>query len=183
MGGSLLGWPGLPGYLRDKFPEKDGCDCFLFGGGVLVDVLREWHQTYGFSQRGSHWLAIDMLAIAAKGMALALPEWKLWDAKYPPSGPGKFIIVPAPFCLHDAELNQGTGLEESWNTTSDSIALQMALSWKIDQLVFCKSTANLWGGDWEQAARDGAVDGQFPKLAKKAMGKISICWETPATFA
>lgn len=165
VGGSLLGWPGLIPALKAQIKSAGQPILLLFGGGVMVDLLRDWDSEYHFGGNASHWLAIDALDLIARAMASATPDWQLWGEPHPPVGDGVFVIAPATFCRWDASQNPAYCLPESWMATSDSIALRMATAWGIGTLKLFKSIGReVDFEDFGQESWKGLVDPVFGSL-------------------
>jgi aspartokinase-like uncharacterized kinase len=168
VGGSLIGWTELVPELRFRVQSMRKPLCLLFGGGVMVDVLRDWDRTYQIGENSSHWLAIEALDLIARTMLECFPDFQLWSECHPPDSEGLFMISPSRFCKADAVANPLDCLPEHWSATSDSIALRMATVWEIPSLVLCKTTVLPTGGNKNQHGPWGDwVDPFFDQLAKK----------------
>lgn len=168
VGGSLLGWPGLIPALEAQIKSVRPPVLVLFGGGVMVDLLRDWDTKYHFGEKSSHWLAIDTLDLIARSMVAAMPGWKLWAESYAPIDTGAYVVAPAAFCKWDACQNPENCLPESWMATSDSIALRMATVWGIESLTLFKSiNSGFQVGEAVTKAWDGLVDQVFGGLVEK----------------
>lgn len=166
VGGSLLGWPGLFPALKAQIKPLNNRSLLLFGGGVMVDILRDWDNQYHFGEKASHWLAIDALDLIARAMVSAMPDWNLWAEPEPPNEGGIFVIAPATFCRWDANQNPGSCLPESWLATSDSIALRMATVWGIESLTLLKAIGPEFKYEnAEEKPWTGFVDPSFGRLA------------------
>lgn len=168
VGGSLIGWDGLVPELRFRLRSMRKPLCLLFGGGVMVDILRDWDKTYQIGEKSSHWLAIEALDLIARAMVACFPDFQLWSEPHPPDSNGLFIISPSRFCRADEVENPLDCLPEHWSATSDSIALRIATVWKIPSLFLCKAiglppVANTF----QQSPWGDCVDPYFNDLARK----------------
>ena len=169
VGGSLLGWPALIPALEAQIATVRQPVVLLFGGGVMVDLLRDLDRVYCLGEKTSHWIAIDTLDLIARAMVAAMPSWKLWLEVGAPSGNGVFVVAPATFCRWDARQNPVDCLPESWAATSDSIALRMATVWGFESLTLLKATGGMKAvSDSTSESWDGLVDEEFAKLTKKS---------------
>jgi aspartokinase-like uncharacterized kinase len=167
VGGSLLGWPGLVPALRSYIGNSSHPECLVFGGGVAADLVRDWHKAYTFSQSASHWLAIGAMDLVAHAMVEAIPGAIVWSSPLAPNSEGLHIVVPSFFCKADAVQDPNNCLPESWEATSDSIAIRMATVWRIPSLILCKSCGVQGDSLLSPVGPAGFVDPLFFKLANR----------------
>ena len=84
-------------------------------------------------------LAIGAMDLVAHAMVEAIPRAIVWSSPLAPNSEGLHIVVPSFFCKADAVQDPNNCLPESWEATSDSIAIRMATVWRIPSLILCKS--------------------------------------------
>jgi aspartokinase-like uncharacterized kinase len=168
VGGSLLGWDGLPGALeqwRKRQVHATGLhvtDVLIAGGGEFADAVRRADTAQGLGEEASHWLCVDALSVTARllgGIAklpvVADPE------KLSYTTPA--VFDPAPFLRTTEPFLPPAALPHSWAVTSDSIAARIAVWMEAHELVLLKSSLPM-AADELGAAAEGYVDAYFPTI-------------------
>ncbi len=170
VGGSLFYQKDLPERLNDLFCSRlvDHQVNLLFGGGPVVDALRDLDAVHTFEQIKMHWRCIQMLKVSFE----LAQEWL-------PSATA--IASPREFQQHQKCIHRGLFLHSteafyspvdsdrlplSWATTSDSIAAFLADKLAIEHLLLLKACEVPQGLSVEQAAVLGMVDQTLPGICK-----------------
>lgn len=152
VGGSLFTLPDLSVRLRSWRASVAGPVCFIPGGGLLADAVRQLQPIHTLDEPTAHWTAIRTMTVNAHWLS-ALTHWpvctEMGDA------PTAWLDV-WPWCQTDSTLGH------TWDTTSDSIAARIAVAWN-QPLTLLKSTAN-HARSWTEAATLGLVDNAFPNV-------------------
>jgi aspartokinase-like uncharacterized kinase len=169
LGGSLYHWDRLPDCLSRL------ADCALTivpGGGPFADQVRQAQRDWRFDDATAHAMAI--LGMAQFGRMLAGLEPRLTVAETLPALLGETargrtaVWLPAL-----AELNDGD-CPESWDVTSDSLALWLAIRIEASDLTLVKSVDSCESTDWLELSRRGIVDAAFAQSAVTARFPIRI---------
>ena len=155
LGGSLLIHPSLPELLELFFQQEEERyqlsnpngenpwkPIIVVGGGEVADCIRDWDGRFIIGQKYAHWLAIKSLSLTA-GLVAKLSS-RTAIAEEPESI--KRIHTEAQIPILDVERfvtyfeSKGLlSLEHNWNTTSDTIALSLALLLEVDEFILLKS--------------------------------------------
>ncbi len=173
LGGSLLLLPDLVDQLgrwwqhlqERRFDTKPGHWLVVVGGGSLVDVVRRWDQVHQFSPRDSHQLALAGMQVTAR-MVARLMDWPLLEFPTPEKKEPSEAVVASKLGWHGTfefgkRLGAGIGRErpivvdlaaavaeerqvpESWEVTSDSLAMWLATKVGAHRLVLLKPVSPL----------------------------------------
>ncbi|HJZ92074.1 MAG TPA: hypothetical protein VKE40_14460 [Gemmataceae bacterium] len=169
VGGSLYDLPDLR-YRLQKWAGAVGTHSLLIpGGGPAADVVRRLDATHGLSEDASHWLAIRMLTVNAYFLATLLGVPIVGDL----SGREVPLAVLDPFVFLTADEGRPGALGHRWAVTTDSIAARVA--WVAHaELALLKSVELSPGVEWDEAARSGFVDPQFPNVV--FAGRLRPSW-------
>lgn len=169
VGGSLLDIPDLPkrllNWLASKEPSRN---VLITGGGRFVDVLRQYDYSKPISEKASHWLAIDLMDIAAKMLGVWLPDIPVMDDLSNGLRVGQSVILlPGRFLREQEPDLPGITLPSSWEVTSDSIAARLAVVHGASELILLKS-ANppIPSEDLNTLSKTGYVDAFFSRIAE-----------------
>lgn len=167
VGGSLLTRPDLAERLQYVMQLFSGRKVLLIvGGGATVDEIRRVDRLCDFGPGRAHWDAIDAMTINSKLLSRvlgfvpvvrnrqeALSAWQRDSA----------AILDCSVFLREFRGEFSQLLPESWDVTSDSIAVSVALDWKLDQILFCKSCRPISQG-LADVCDAGQLDPYMPKL-------------------
>ena len=174
VGGSLLGWPELPGRLTTWLDTQRANDpteelVLVAGGGAAADWIRSLDRVYGLGEDVAHALAVHALDLTAFILARLLPGSMAVDrldmlsaARESETTP---ILVPRNV-LKEIERPGTDRLPATWDVTSDTIAARIAEHLQARTLVLMKSMSAPVGTTREAAARMGLVDPMLPRAAR-----------------
>lgn len=170
LGGSLLGAPTLR-------PALDACAAarafVVPGGGPFADAVRRAQSEVGFDDRAAHGMAIlamEQTALALASLCPALPLRAEADEVADAVRDGRGgLWAPARMAL-------AADVSASWDVTSDSLALWLALTLGAARLVLVKSAPAPAAASPRGWAEAGLVDPYFPTLAARFSGEI-VCVE------
>ena len=172
-GGSLLDWPELPTALAAWLDTISGPVAIIVGGGKVVDALRALHEIHNTGEESSHWRALRAMDITATVLCEKMAHTRPWKGVMPPWLSGthstacqRWVVQPSNWAEGLALSGMDTHLPRSWATTSDSLALQMAHSWKCTRLFLLKSASPTSASDWGANAKAHYVDSVFPNLVR-----------------
>ncbi|MEM2739505.1 MAG: hypothetical protein QXQ29_01725 [Candidatus Bathyarchaeia archaeon] len=142
LGGSLLRYPDRLTELCRLLPY---CRVRSFtvvpGGGIFADSVRSVDKLLSLPSSVSHWMAIKSMDIYGLLLSYLIPNgrlasslseaYMLWMDGYTP-------------ILEVSELKELHSLPESWEVSSDSIALKLAQDWSIDKLILVKDVDGIY---------------------------------------
>src|SRR5690606_5585846 len=99
------------------------------------------------------------------------PEARLVDdwAELSSGGEPSQLLIADPLPLVEAAERtegQSAGLPHCWDATTDSVAAWIAARLDAEELVLLKSRLPQRARDVQQAAAEGYVDAQFPRIAE-----------------
>jgi aspartokinase-like uncharacterized kinase len=142
------------------------------GGGPLAEAVRSAQAALGFSDALAHRLALDAMGRMAE--ILSELEPRLVPARDPEAiaavlAAGR-VPVWDPVALRDGHPD----IPETWDVTSDSLALWLAGAIGAPRCCLVKSADRPAGTDWAELARSGFVDAAFPAFAARYPGRIEI---------
>ena len=153
VGGSLLGWPGLPGRLRAFLEDRQETGLaeavvLIAGGGGAADWIRSLDREHGHGEATAHGLAVRALDLTAAVLASLLRRSIVveelaglaaaWDSGLTP------ILAPRKV-LDEIERRGNALFPASWDFTSDSIAALIAAHLGAVSLVLLKSASAPFG--------------------------------------
>jgi aspartokinase-like uncharacterized kinase len=186
VGGSLLDWPALPGWLGDYLAfRRAESPVVVAGGGAVTDVVRALDRIHTLGEERSHLLAMHSLDLTARLLAALVP---VLDVVERPEGlstcwnAGRVPIVVARTFLEEFERGSSSAprLRHTWGVTSDSIAAWLAARLEASELVLLKSTSAAPGTNRREAARLGLVDCEFPEAARGLERVVALNVRDPA---
>jgi 5-(aminomethyl)-3-furanmethanol phosphate kinase len=142
------------------------------GGGLFADAVRTAQRQAGLDDGLAHRLAID--AMSQMGAVFAALEPALVPVARADEWPALWGSGRVP--LWDArELKGGhPAIAESWNVTSDSLALHLATRLEAEALVLVKPADAPEDVSLPELARLGLVDAAFPTMADAFRGSIAL---------
>ena len=169
IGGSLLGWAGLRGWLGGFLGEFEISKLLLIaGGGGAADWVRRLDEVHGLGEEVAHGLAMRAMDLSAHVLATIIEgatvveEGELaasWAA-------GRTPILLARGVLRADDRRSADPLPHRWDVTSDSIAARVAERLGASALILCKSTPAPTPPSRDEAARSGLVDPAFLGAAR-----------------
>ena len=141
------------------------------GGGPFADAVRTAQAALGFDDRLAHRLALDAMGRMAEVFCALEPRLTLAarvDAVADAVGRGRSVV------WDPAALKAGCpGIPESWEVTSDSLALWLATRLGAALCILEKS-APVPAADPGTLAALGLVDAAFPRFAAAFPGEIVV---------
>jgi aspartokinase-like uncharacterized kinase len=146
VGGSLFGDARFGPALKRWIADQTAPVLLIPGGGAFADVVRDADRIHSLGEEASHWLALRSLSVS--GALL------------------KELIRPLDTPILDCfdYFRDRDSLPHSWDVTTDTLALKVALDLGATELILLKSTENPAPGDWKRASELGFVDPYFPSL-------------------
>jgi aspartokinase-like uncharacterized kinase len=172
VGGSLLASGRLEPMLNSIVAGAAGRAVVVPGGGLFADAVRQAQRLAGFDDVLAHRLAIDAMGQMAHVVAAASPTLKVVADATAIRAALEDGLVPV---WQPSGLRAGhPAIEESWDVTSDSLALWLAAELGAASLVLVKSADPLPNASPEELASCGLVDAAFPKLARRFRGRITV---------
>lgn len=180
VGGSLCADPGrLAGLLAALAEGVHGRCVIVPGGGAFADAVRAAQAREGFVDAVAHRLALDAMARMATSFREIEPRLV------------RCATLPSPLCggresaggvlENEALVWDPTPLKagrpdipETWDVTSDSLALWLARETGAARCVLVKSADPPPGRSAAELARLGLVDAAFPAFAARFAGCIEL---------
>lgn len=177
VGGSLFDLPDLGRRLGHWLDDSGLVQVLLVpGGGPLADAVRTLDRWQNLGDEASHWLALETMTVSASLLTRILSGGvvvqdlaecpQCWAKKQTP------ILDVLPFMCGDA--CKPGGLPHSWDVTSDSIAMRVALACRARSLILLKSTEFPQGIDWAEASRRGLVDKHFSRVVTDSGIEVQV---------
>lgn len=169
LGGSLVRNPALKDWLEVLARDGAGRVVIVPGGGPLANAVRGLHRHWNLPDPVTHRMAL--LAMEQYGLLLTGLQPRLRPART--AGEIAEILAQGaatvwlPFAM--ATGPEAQDIEESWNTTSDSLAAWLATQIEVHRLVLVKSlepAAEPVAVD--ELACIGLVDPLFPVYARRS---------------
>ena len=175
FGGSLFGSPERQSLLR--LAARAGA-VLVPGGGPFADAVRDAQPALAFGDGAAHAMAMLAMAQAAHLLHEAEPALALC---------GDAPEIAAALARGEgaiwrpAALDVAPDLPASWDVTSDSLALWLAVELRAARLMLLKSAAAEPSETFEALAERGVVDPCAPALARRFAGALEVIG--PATAA
>jgi aspartokinase-like uncharacterized kinase len=174
VGGSLLGWPELPGRLTTWLEARQAKDpteaiVMIAGGGAAADWIRSLDQVHGLGEEAAHRLAMHALDLTAVVLARLLRRSIVVERidSLAAAREAKTTLILAPrTVLNEIERHGTNPLPASWDVTSDTIAARIAGHLGARSLVLIKSASAPAGVTREEAAGLGLVDPMLPRATR-----------------
>ncbi len=156
----------LLGALADG---TEGPVAIVPGGGALADAVRATQDALGFPDPLAHRLALDAMAGMARIFAALEPRLAVTQ------DPADALVAGAVPVWDPSALKAGhPEIPESWDVTSDSLALWLAARLGADTCLLVKSADAPPGAGPAELARAGLVDAAFPGFAARYAGAIVV---------
>lgn len=170
VGGSLLLRKDLCESLRRWLEQQSPARTYVvFGGGELIDAIRHLDRVHPADPKQVHWRCVDLLQFTFEIAASWLDDWPRIDtqsgvaaaaARLPRFDPAVLVSVRS-FYHRDS----GLRLPTNWDTTTDSIAAELAVQIDADELVLLKSCRVESPIEAESLANRGIVDRSLPLIS------------------
>ena len=150
VGGSLLrNQPAAQARETDALPDvlalwlarqTPAINVLIAGGGEFADIIRRADETHHIGQEAAHWLCVDAMSVNARLLGAILNAAVVTQANELTSVvPSICVFDPGPFLRDIEPLLFSTPLPHTWDVTSDSIAVRVALSLSADEFVLLKA--------------------------------------------
>jgi aspartokinase-like uncharacterized kinase len=198
VGGSLLGDPPrLRNLLARLADGAEGACVIVPGGGPDADAVRVAQSREGFSDAEAHRRALDAMGRTAERframegrLVVSHAPWavepltgdgEVAEALSPKAGRGDDAAARRPpeettaLVWNPSLLRAGhPDIPETWDVTSDSLALWLATRMNAPVCTLVKSADAPAGAAPEALARAGLCDAAFPAFARRYRGAIVI---------
>lgn len=175
LGGSLQGSTNLKDWLRAVADHGGGKIVLVPGGGKYADKVRQDQIRERFSDREAHILAIRAMEQFARDLCESQPRLQSFSNK------SQLVEIlqkgGVPVWLPSEMVIGQPDLPESWDVTSDSLALWLAQKLACKGLIIVKHVNLGAVTSLEKLADAGVVDGYFPELYQK--GSMPLRWYRP----
>ncbi|GJE54039.1 MULTISPECIES: amino acid kinase family protein [Methylobacterium] len=170
VGGSLLAdAPRLHSVLARLADGAEGRAVIVPGGGPFAEAVRTSQAALGYSDALAHRLALDAMGRMAEVFCEIAPRLAIVHSVEAAAA------HEAPCLWAPAALRAGhPGIPESWDVTSDSLALWLAAALGATRCLLLKSAPCPAGASPEALARLGLVDRAFPDFARRFSGEIFL---------
>jgi len=158
LGGSLLTLPDLTARLERWLPRQPPMfNLCIVGGGQPVQKIRDLDCSVDSSE--SHWSAVQQMDMHARSLSQRSSNWIFFDSLNPHS----FISTAAInfFGVENWLRFEISCLPESWDVTSDSIAVVLARFLNAEELILLKSTLPESDRTLTQLMDEGYIDRHF----------------------
>jgi 5-(aminomethyl)-3-furanmethanol phosphate kinase len=144
LGGSLLTCPDLVGRLWGALEALQASRVLIVaGGGGGADLIARLQDRFSFSDEAAHWAAISAMSDNAAMLARLAPFLRLVTNREEAAAAWadrRTAVLDAWAFLQTEEGRSGDArLPQTWDVTSDSIALWTAVRWPAARLILAKS--------------------------------------------
>ena len=167
LGGSVLSSPRLADLL-DLLARIGAPLIVVPGGGPFADTVRDIQPQIGLSDAAAHHMAI--LGMEQTAIALADIEPRLALCATPAAIASAHVHGRAALWLPASMALSDPDLPTSWDVTSDSLAVWLAIALGAAQLILIKSVAAIPAP--ERWVADGLVDPYFPLISQRFTGSV-----------
>jgi aspartokinase-like uncharacterized kinase len=140
------------------------------GGGPDADAVRTAQKAEGFSDAEAHRRALDAMGRTGERFRRIEPRLAPCPAPWEAAAESPAALAWDPVLLRTGH----PAIPESWDVTSDSLALWLAARIGALACILVKSADAAPGLDAEALARTGLVDAAFPAFARSFGGDIAI---------
>ena len=176
LGGSLLTCPDLVRRLREALKALSASRVLIIsGGGVGADLIARLQEKFSLSAKAAHWAAISAMTDNAAMLARLAPFLRLVSSRDEAAAvwdDGRTAVLDAWSFLQAEEGRNGEDrLPQTWDVTSDSIALWTAIRWPGSRLILAKSCAPL-STSVDELVADGGIDPWFTHVS----GTCAVEW-------
>lgn len=175
LGGSLQGSPYLQDWIEVFANHGGGKLALVPGGGKYADKVREDQIKEGFSDREAHTRAIGAMEEFARDLCRREPRLQPFSSQVQLAEVLQGDAVPV--WLPSEMVIGRPDIPETWEVTSDSLALWLAQTLSAQGLILVKPVRVEDAGSLDNLADSGVIDGYFPTLFHKRV--INLVWYTP----
>ena len=162
----------LRSVLRQIAQSSDGKAVIVAGGGPFADAVRQTQRDLSFSDGFAHRLALGAMGAMAEIFAALEPGLSVSRNVDEIRSAHARDRVPV---WDPVDLRVGhPEIPETWDVTSDSLALWLARSLGATRCVFYKSAPCPAWNEADELVRLGLVDAAFADFAKAYAGAIVI---------
>ncbi|MEE7489976.1 uridylate kinase [Methylobacterium oryzae] len=170
IGGSLEADPHRRRALLEAIADGAHGRCIVVpGGGTFANAVRAAQMRERFGDAEAHRRALDAMSDAAGIFRGIEPRLVQSLEPWTETAPAR-LRVWNPRALRAGHPD----IPETWDVTSDSLALWLATQIRAERCVLVKSVDAPPGLDPAALARDGTVDAAFPGFAAAFEGAIEI---------
>ncbi|MGU3662862.1 uridylate kinase [Methylobacterium sp. A49B] len=170
VGGSLEADPHRRRALLARLADGTHGRCIIVpGGGTFAGAVRAAQMREGFSDAEAHRRALDAMSDAAGIFRGIEPRLVQTFEPWAEAGSATARV------WNPRRLRAGhPDIPETWDVTSDSLALWLAGRIDAESCVLVKSRDAAPAQDAAALAQDGLVDAAFPSFAARYAGRIEI---------
>lgn len=172
LGGSLQDSEYLQPWLDAIVEHGPGRAVVVPGGGRFADAVREAQRRFGFDDAEAHRAAVRAMEEYADVLHQLAP--RLTPARDAAGIRAVLDRGGVPLWLPCAMIIDNPEVPESWDVTSDSLALWLAQELALQGLVLVKSREVDEKLSLEELAGSGVIDGHFPQLFRKR--PVNLAW-------
>jgi 5-(aminomethyl)-3-furanmethanol phosphate kinase len=166
LGGSLLGSPYLQSWLK-ALVESAGAAVVVPGGGPFADAVREAQARHAISDQAAHRMAILAMEQFAHLLQALEPRLALADSAAAIDAAAR--AGKTPVWLASRMTFAAADIPESWDMTSDSLALWLAGALGLSEVLLVKSARLPRSGTSASTlAAAGIVDPLLPHFLNNA---------------
>ena len=169
VGGSLFSMSDLRERIEAwsvKHADPNCVNLWVAGGGKMVDAVRDWQNSHGLDDVEAHRISINLLSTTARLFHSLFSDWQLAininQIHTTEFFKGSNVVFD---CSKWAKANRS--LKADWETTSDSIALRLAIELNAMELHLLKS-ASPSSPKIEDAITNHLVDKHFAVQLKRS---------------
>lgn len=171
LGGSFAAAPGLRPWL-DAIAREAGRLVLVPGGGRFADTVRTMQPVMRYGEAAAHRMAL--LAMEQYAWALADLHPALCVADSADAIAAALAAGRVPVWAPEDMAHSDPALAQTWDVTSDSLALWLARRLGIARLVLIKQAGPPSAYDAPALARAGVIDRAFPDLSAGWSGTWAI---------
>jgi aspartokinase-like uncharacterized kinase len=180
LGGSLLSKPNLQQWLSLVSQQGKGQLVIVPGGGVFADQVRVTQKQWQYSDKIAHQMAIlatHQMALLFKGLCADLVLTHKIASITAILQKNKVLVW-----LPDITELEALGVAETWDITSDSLAVYLAKQLKAETVFLIKS-ANIPGNaSLQQLTAAGIVDKACAETAEKLQLNVQCLQNNQLSF-
>ncbi len=172
IGGSLTDSPLLKDWLAYAADFSDGKIVIVPGGGNFAEQVRAAQKQWRFSDETAHLmalLAMQQMALQFQGiirkLCVAATDQEIHHVLQTQNA-----VIWSPCCQWLAQ----SGVEASWNITSDSLAAWLAAELSANQLILVKSVDIKGDLNFQQLSDMGIVDKAFNRFIAEAKFSVKL---------